>query len=131
MLSSRWLRLDMRPDSEQRKNVLQRIVDVFYRPIERAYMAVLGWVVHPWRRWIVVALCLVALIAIVPLAKSIPGGFLPKNDEAQFQIDVRTTEGTSAPGSRLARGDVDGGDDRRQLPEDAQRRLGLRAVAAP
>ena len=101
MLSSRWLRLDLRPDSERKKNALQRLVDVFYRPIERAYMAVLGWVVHPWRRWIVVALCLVALVAIVPLAKTIPGGFLPKNDEAQFQIDVRTTEGTSMSATAL------------------------------
>src|SRR3569623_867739 len=90
MLSSRWLRLDLRPDSERKKNVLERVVDVFYRPIERLYMAVLGWVVHPWRRWIVVAMCLVALGSIVPLAKTIPGGFLPKHAEAQFQLDLRT-----------------------------------------
>jgi len=101
MLSSRWLRLDLRPEEERRKNILQRGVDIFYRPIERAYMAVLGWVLHPWRRFIVVGMCLVALISIVPLAKSIPGGFLPKNDEAQFQIDVRTTEGTSMSATAL------------------------------
>jgi hydrophobe/amphiphile efflux-1 (HAE1) family protein len=102
MLASRWLKLDLRPAAERKKNILERGVDIFYRPIERAYMAILGWVLHPWRRLIVVGLCLVALVAIVPLAKSLPGGFLPKNDEAQFQIDVRTTEGTSLAATILA-----------------------------
>jgi hydrophobic/amphiphilic exporter-1 (mainly G- bacteria), HAE1 family len=102
MLASRWLRLDSRPDGERRKNLLERTVDVFYRPIERAYMAILGWVLHPWRRLIVVGASLLTLVAIVPLAKSIPGGFLPKNDEAQFQIDVRTTEGTSLAATSIA-----------------------------
>ncbi|HEX2660584.1 MAG TPA: efflux RND transporter permease subunit, partial [Polyangia bacterium] len=102
MLASRWLRMAPGAGHEERKNFMQKIVDTFYNPIERAYMAILGWVLHPWRRWIVVAMCLVALVAIGPLAKSLPGGFLPKNDEAQFQIDVRTTEGTSLASTMLA-----------------------------
>ena len=102
MLASRWLRLDPRPEAERRKPLLERVTDIFYLPIERTYMAILGWVLHKWRRWIVVAMCLLALVAIGPLAKSIPGGFLPKNDEAQFQIDLRTTEGTSLAATMLS-----------------------------
>jgi len=102
MLASRWLILDPRPAAERKKNLLQRGVDVFYRPIERAYMAILGWVLHKWRRWIVVGLCVLALVSIPVVAKTLPGGFLPKNDEAQFQIDVRATEGTSLASTILA-----------------------------
>src|SRR4029079_3493658 len=32
MLASRWLRMDPRPASERKKFVLERVVDVFYRP---------------------------------------------------------------------------------------------------
>ena len=98
---------------------------MFYRPIERAYMAVLGFVID--RRWIVVLACARRRsVSIVPLVKAVPKGFLPKNDEAQFEIDVRTPEGTSLAATQLsaeriarevravARGDRDDGDDRRQ-----------------
>src|SRR5260370_9915002 len=43
MLASRWLRMDPRPASERRKNPLERMVDVFYRPIEHVYMGILGF----------------------------------------------------------------------------------------
>ena len=34
--------------------------------------------------------------------KAVPKGFLPKNDEAQFEISVRTPEGTSLAATRIA-----------------------------
>ena len=37
-----------------------------------------------------------------PLAKALPKGFLPKNDEAQFQVEVRTPEGTSLAATQIA-----------------------------
>ena len=100
MLASRWLRLDRRPAHERKKNPLERLVDLFYRPIERVYMAILGWSLR--HRWVIV-LASVGTLALMPvLAKKVPGGFLPKNDEAQFQIDVRTVEGTSLAATALA-----------------------------
>ncbi|HVT08438.1 MAG TPA: efflux RND transporter permease subunit [Polyangia bacterium] len=100
MLASRWLRLDPRPASERRKSLLERIVDGFYGPIERGYMHVLAFVMK--RRWIVVLASIGALLSLGPMMKAVPKGFLPKNDEAQFEISVRTPEGTSLAGTTLA-----------------------------
>jgi hydrophobe/amphiphile efflux-1 (HAE1) family protein len=98
MLASRWLRLP--PKGEHKKSALERLVDVFYRPVERVYMKVLGYVVD--RRWIVVVASFATLGSCVPLMKAVPKGFLPKNDEAQFEITVRTPEGTSLAATELA-----------------------------
>ena len=53
-------------------------------------------------RWLVVLAALGTLVSIVPLIKAVPKAFLPKNDEAQFQIDVRTPEGTSLAATQIA-----------------------------
>src|SRR6185369_4835180 len=48
MLASRWLRLPP-GGADRKKYLLERVVDFFYRPIERAYMAILSWAVdHRW-----------------------------------------------------------------------------------
>jgi len=100
MLASRWLRLAPGPSSERKKYLLERVVDFFYRPIERAYMAILGWAVD--HRWVVVVACFATLGSCVPLMKAVPKGFLPKNDEAQFEISIRTPEGTSLTSTNIA-----------------------------
>jgi hydrophobe/amphiphile efflux-1 (HAE1) family protein len=100
MLSSRWLRLDLTPPEDRRKSVLEKLVDWFYRPIERIYMRVLAYVID--RRWIVVLAAVGAMASCVPLVKKVPKGFLPKNDEAQFEINIRTPEGTSLVGTQIA-----------------------------
>jgi HAE1 family hydrophobic/amphiphilic exporter-1 len=119
MLSSRLLKLT--PDGERRKNILERMSDAFYRPIERVYMGILGFLFRDgrWRRrlresghgfiatffdrrWLVGIAAFVTLASMGPLAKVLPKGFLPKNDEAQFQVEVRTPEGTSLPATQLA-----------------------------
>ena len=78
----------------------ERIVDWVYRPIERVYGAVLKFVMR--HRWIVVLAAVAAIASIGPLAKAVPKGFLPKNDEAQFEISVRTPEGTSLAATALS-----------------------------
>jgi len=98
MLSSRLLRLP--PAEGRRKSILERFTDAFYRPIERAYMAMLRFSLR--HRWLVVLAALGTLVSIVPLIKAVPKAFLPKNDEAQFQIDVRTPEGTSLAATQIA-----------------------------
>jgi hydrophobe/amphiphile efflux-1 (HAE1) family protein len=119
MLASRWLRV--RPKGE--KPMLERLVDLFYRPIERVYMSILGFLFtdgrwrqsllgsRRWfvrilaffvdRRWIVGLAALASLVALGPLGKAVPKGFIPKNDEAQFEISVRTPEGTSLASTNL------------------------------
>ena len=95
MMSSRWLK----PHVAGVHSYGERIVDWFYRPIERLYSRVLAFVMH--HRWIVVTMALVTLGSCVPLAQAAPKGFLPVNDEARFQVQVRADEGTSLDQTRV------------------------------
>jgi hydrophobe/amphiphile efflux-1 (HAE1) family protein len=95
MLSARWLK----KAEEGRKALLERLVDVFYRPIERIYMAMLRFVMQ--RRWIGVIACALTLGSCMPLAGKAQKGFLPKTDDAQFEINVRSPEGTSLESTQL------------------------------
>ena len=96
MLASRWLNP---PAGKKQTTVLERLVDRFYRPIERVYMVALGWSMR--HRWGIVVACFAAVAAIVPLAALIPKGFMPPNDEANFEINIRTPEGTSLPSTMI------------------------------
>ncbi|MFO0724461.1 MAG: efflux RND transporter permease subunit [Myxococcota bacterium] len=109
MLSARWLK-EKRPMREgggaPEKTLLERLVDRAYLPLERLYVRVLGWVMA--HRWVVVAASALALVSIGPLMQVTPKGFLPKSDEAQFEVNVRAPEGTSLEetaliGERVAR----------------------------
>jgi hydrophobic/amphiphilic exporter-1 (mainly G- bacteria), HAE1 family len=82
-----------------KKSMLERLVDWLYRPIERAYMFMLGLAMR--FRLVVVVACLAALVAIVPLAQSLPSSFLPNDDVAQFDINIRAPEGTSLAATKL------------------------------
>jgi hydrophobic/amphiphilic exporter-1 (mainly G- bacteria), HAE1 family len=104
MLASRWLKKNVQHGGK--KPILERIVDVVYKPVERFYVSVLGFVMA--HRWVVVLLVLATLGSCVPLAGAADKGFLPRNDEAQFNVSVRSPEGTSLAatqivGERIAR----------------------------
>jgi hydrophobe/amphiphile efflux-1 (HAE1) family protein len=93
MLSARWLRPIAADARAHKPSLLARLVDWFYKPIERVYMVILGWSMR--RRWVIVIACALSLAAIVPLMKLVPAGFLPNSDEGQFDVNVRAPEGTS------------------------------------
>ncbi len=95
MMSSRWLRAH----DESARSFGARLVDVFYGPIERAYSVVLRFVMR--QRWIVIIASLLTLGSFVPLAGAANKGFLPVNDEARFQLQMRAPEGTSLSQTRL------------------------------
>jgi HAE1 family hydrophobic/amphiphilic exporter-1 len=95
MMSARWLK----PPTPGHKPLLERGVDVFYRPIERVYQGMLGFAMK--RRWVIVLACVGALYSLGPLAKVAHKGFLPVNDEAQFEVNVRAPEGTSVEATEL------------------------------
>jgi hydrophobic/amphiphilic exporter-1 (mainly G- bacteria), HAE1 family len=108
MLSARWLRnkIAVAQGKEAKKPVLERLVDFFYRPIERGYMAILRAVMR--HRWIVVIASLATLASIGPLMKRVPKSFLPDDDESHFEVNIRAPEGTSLQamdliGERIAR----------------------------
>jgi hydrophobe/amphiphile efflux-1 (HAE1) family protein len=110
MLAARWLSAEHRPGRFQR--VLEGGVNLFYRPMERAYMGMLHFVMK--RRWVVVVAAAVSLGACGPIAKALPGGFLPENDEAQFEVNMRAPEGTSLTATRLTAQRI--ADDIKRLP---------------
>ena len=79
---------------------LSRLVDVFYRPIERVYMRILGASLR--HRWVVVLLSLATLGSCGPLAKAVPASFLPVDDQAQFEISVKAKESASLSSESVA-----------------------------
>ncbi|WP_434379869.1 efflux RND transporter permease subunit [Melittangium boletus] len=94
MLCARWLVGASSPEhGAGRKPRLERITDAVYGPIERAYERALRWMMA--HRWVAVTASVAALGSCVPLARSVPAGFLPKSDEAQYQVSLRMPEGTS------------------------------------
>jgi HAE1 family hydrophobic/amphiphilic exporter-1 len=88
MLSARWL------TGHSNSGFLTRLVDFFYRPIERIYLKMLEFSLR--RRWVIVVLCTLVMGSCIPVAKSLPGSFLPLDDKAKFQVTLRAPEGTSA-----------------------------------
>ncbi len=98
MLAARWLK-EPGATGHGEKSRLERVVDHVYGPIERSYMKLLRFVMT--RRWIVVVACIAALASSIPLARAVPGSFLPENDDAQFNVSVRAPEGTSAEATRV------------------------------
>jgi hydrophobic/amphiphilic exporter-1 (mainly G- bacteria), HAE1 family len=112
MLAARWIKTgketpDGKPHSSSSKE------SRFYRPIDRVYTLMLEWSMA--HRWVIVSVCIVAILSIVPLFKLAGINFLPEEDESQFEITVRAPEGTSLAATqsvleRIAR------DVREQLP---------------
>jgi HAE1 family hydrophobic/amphiphilic exporter-1 len=99
MLSARWLAPPPAPGEVHEKGFLERLVDTFYRPIERVYVVALRWVMR--HRWVVVVACCLTMGSCFPLAGAIPKGFQPANDTAEFEVNVRAPEGTSLQQTRL------------------------------
>ena len=83
-----------------RKSLLERWVDRLYRPVERAYLVVLGWAMR--HRWAVVVTCVLVFLSTVPLAAAVKKGFMPDNDEGRFDVTMRAPEGSSRESTLLA-----------------------------
>jgi hydrophobic/amphiphilic exporter-1 (mainly G- bacteria), HAE1 family len=98
IISPHQLDANGRPLAAKRK-LVERVIDRLYLPLERAYLAVLRWVMR--RRWVVVAACVVALASTLPLGIAVKKNFMPENDEAQFQLTVQAPEGTSRSSTSL------------------------------
>jgi hydrophobe/amphiphile efflux-1 (HAE1) family protein len=108
-LAARWIKTRVHGAP---RGLLERAVDAFYKPIERVYMTMLGWVMR--RRWVVVLACVLVMGSCVPIAKQLPGGFLPQNDQGQFEVNLRAPEGTSLIATRLTAERL--ADDIRRIP---------------
>jgi HAE1 family hydrophobic/amphiphilic exporter-1 len=65
----------------------------FYRPIDRTYTWMLKWSMA--HRWVIVLLSLFVIVSTVPLFMLVGKNFLPVDDQAQFEINVRLPEGST------------------------------------
>jgi HAE1 family hydrophobic/amphiphilic exporter-1 len=70
----------------------------FYRPVDRTYMWMLRWSMA--HRWIIVVVCIIAIVSIWPLYKFVGYNFLPDEDESAFQVNLRAPQGTSLPATQ-------------------------------
>ncbi len=90
MLSARMLKIK-RPNWIERG--MARLVDVFYRPLEAVYMRLLRFSMR--HRWVVVTACIGVLASTGALMQRVQKSLLPATEEAQFQVSLRTPEGSS------------------------------------
>ncbi|MCA9713039.1 MAG: efflux RND transporter permease subunit, partial [Myxococcales bacterium] len=84
----------------------QVLVDRFYTPIETLYLRALAFCLR--HRWVVVVASALSLATLPMLAGVAKKGFLPIDDQGQFEVTVRAPEGmslaaTSIHGERVAR----------------------------
>ncbi len=85
----------------------------FYSKIDRTYTWLLKFSMA--HRWLIVGLCVLAVVSIYPLFKYVGMSFLPDEDESAFSVNLRGPQGTSLAATqsildRIAR------DIRQQLP---------------
>src|SRR5688572_13349766 len=92
MMASRWLSFDRHAKRTSKQSR-------FFGPIERGYGRILGWSMA--HRWVIVLACAASLVAVVPLFKAVGKDFLPKNDESQFEVNLRAPEGTTVEQTEL------------------------------
>jgi HAE1 family hydrophobic/amphiphilic exporter-1 len=129
MLSSRWIKPPVRPTTgpetpdgmpvgvgaeggKQGEKGKSKEGGLF-RPIDIGYTWLLKFSLR--HRWIVLLACFLALFSMKWTMGAVPKNFLPDDDESQFQITVRTAEGTSLQSTKLL-GDTIARDVRDHLP---------------
>ncbi len=93
MMAARMLAPPPPAGEQRRKSFFERLTDRLYHPIERVYMAILRFCLR--RRWVVMMLTIVSCGSIAVTGPKVGFGFLPANDDAQFELYVRTAEGTT------------------------------------
>jgi len=65
----------------------------WFRHVDRVYTWLLTFSMA--HRWVIVTLCVLVFLAIVPLFMFVGKNFLPVDDQSQFEVSVRTPEGSS------------------------------------
>lgn len=65
----------------------------FYRPIDRTYTWMLKWSMG--HRWAIVLLSVLVIVSTAPLFMFVGKNFLPVDDQAQFELNVRMPEGST------------------------------------
>ncbi|MDB6071943.1 MAG: nolG [Verrucomicrobiales bacterium] len=96
-LSARMLSL-RRPNAVERG--MEKLVNIFYRPVEAGYMALLRASMR--HRWVVVVACFAALFSVGPMMKKVQKALLPPTEEAEFLVSMRLPEGSTLAATDIA-----------------------------
>lgn len=87
MLCSKWL---VRPKHEpgEKTGFVAKLNDA----LDRGYGAMVRWSLR--RRWVVILLSLLAVLAVCPLGAAVGKDFIPQDDSSEFTIALTMPEGT-------------------------------------
>ncbi len=88
MLSSRWIKIQPVKKGGHTSSKDSAV----FRPIDRAYMAMLRWSMA--HRGVIVTVSVLVIASIVPLFAAVGKNFTPSDDRSEFQVSVKTVEGT-------------------------------------
>ena len=99
MMAARMLPSPPAPGTARRKPWLERMVNYAYLPLERSYGKVMAWSLR--HRWVIVVSCMASCGSLLVTGPKVGGGFLPLNDEAQFEIYLRMPEGTGIEATEI------------------------------
>lgn len=78
---------------------------ILFKFVSRPYMGMLEWSMK--HRWVIVIIALVVTFSTGPLFQRIGKDFLPVDDQAFFEVTVRTPPGSSLDGTRAAMDQVE------------------------
>lgn len=78
---------------------------ILFRLVDRPYMGLLAWSMR--HRWVIVIIAVVVTFSTGPLFQRIGKDFLPVDDQAFFEVTVRTPPGSSLDGTRAAMDQVE------------------------
>ena len=109
MLAARWIKVPDHKEPEQDVTGDGMIEDKkeahgaketgFYRHIDRVYTSMLKFSMG--HRWLIVTLCVLVFLSIIPLFAFVGKNFLPVDDQSQYEVSLRTPEGTSLQATSL------------------------------
>ena len=106
MLCARFLKPEVKKDGQSTKEA------GFFRHISKPYRAMLGWSMS--HRWVIAGVSVLVVISIVPLFKMTGVGFLPTDDQGEFEVIVRMPPGSSLTGSETVMKEMEA--ELKQLP---------------
>jgi HAE1 family hydrophobic/amphiphilic exporter-1 len=115
MLAARWI--EMRPRREDADG--NEIADHsskdsrFFRPLDQGYASLLRWSLA--HRWAVAGLAVLVLLSSIPLFSLADKNFLPNDDQSEFEVGLRTAEGSSLEATEIVANRI--ATRIRQLPE--------------
>jgi HAE1 family hydrophobic/amphiphilic exporter-1 len=95
MLSSRFLKTAGTGDTGAEKHTSKE--SRFYRPIENAYIVALEWSMG--HRKTIVFICVLVVLSTIPMGSRIGKDFFPDDDQDEFDVVIKTPEGTSLEGT--------------------------------